>query len=74
MKVSVRVDNGLPRRLRYLLDHIDSVLAAPPSSPLLLRELESELGSVAALGRAADPETRRDALERAVRRVWGATL
>jgi hypothetical protein len=46
----------------------------------LERELAEELQSVEELQslvrseRAADPETRRDALERAVRRIWGATL
>jgi hypothetical protein len=40
----------------------------------LQQELEEELQSVSASGQAADPETRRDALERAVRRVWGAPL
>jgi hypothetical protein len=37
----------------------------------LVEELERELEAVAAFDRAADPEVRRDALERAVRRVWG---
>jgi hypothetical protein len=40
----------------------------------LERELADELDAVAASERAADAETRRDALERAVRRVWGGTL
>jgi hypothetical protein len=42
----------------------------------LADELQSveELQSVARSERTADPETRRDALERAVRRIWGATL
>jgi hypothetical protein len=38
------------------------------------RELESELDIVSASGNAAGDEARRDALERAVRRVWGSTL
>jgi hypothetical protein len=38
------------------------------------RELEDELDAVTASERATEDETRRDALERAVRRVWGATL
>ena len=38
----------------------------------LLQDLEEEMQSVLASERAADPETRRDALERAVRRIWGA--
>ena len=39
----------------------------------LEEELAAELRAVTASERAADPEARRDALERAVRRVWGAT-
>lgn len=37
-------------------------------------ELEDELDAVSVSERAADTDTRRDALERAVRRIWGATL
>jgi hypothetical protein len=40
----------------------------------LERELVEELDAVAATERSADSDTRRDALERAVRRVWGAPL
>jgi hypothetical protein len=40
----------------------------------LIDELARELESVSAFDRNADPETRRDALERAVRRVWGVAL
>lgn len=38
------------------------------------RELADELDAISAFERTADAETRRDALERAVRRIWGATL
>ena len=38
------------------------------------RELEDELDAISFSERTADADTRRDALERAVRRVWGATL
>ncbi len=38
------------------------------------RELEDELDAVSASEHAADADARRDALERAVRRVWGAPL
>lgn len=38
------------------------------------RELEDELDTVSSSERGMEDETRRDALERAVRRVWGATL
>ena len=37
------------------------------------RELEEVLQSERAVADTADPESRRDALERAVRRIWGAT-
>jgi hypothetical protein len=37
-------------------------------------ELEDELDAISWSGGAADAESRRDALERAVRRIWGATL
>lgn len=38
------------------------------------RELEDELEAVSFSERTAEDEGRRDALERAVRRVWGAPL
>ena len=37
-------------------------------------DLRQELQAITQSGRAADPEARRDALERAVRRIWGAPL
>jgi hypothetical protein len=40
----------------------------------LADEVEHELQDVLQSERAADPDARRDALERAVRRVWGAPL
>jgi hypothetical protein len=40
----------------------------------LKRELEDELEAVSSSERAAEDDTRRDALERAVRRIWGAPL
>jgi NTP pyrophosphatase (non-canonical NTP hydrolase) len=40
----------------------------------LERELADELDTVSTFERSADADTRRDALERAVRRVWGSTL
>jgi hypothetical protein len=38
------------------------------------RELEDELDAVSASERTAGEDARRDALERAVRRIWGAPL
>jgi hypothetical protein len=71
MKVDVTVagSGDLPRRLADRM----RILSAD-ASRRLERELQEELQSVDRSERAADPETRRDALERAVRRVWGATL
>src|SRR5262249_37922692 len=40
----------------------------------LERELEEELDTVSRLELGNEDDARRDALERAVRRVWGATL
>jgi hypothetical protein len=40
----------------------------------LARELADEIDAVSASERGADDDARRDALERAVRRIWGATL
>jgi hypothetical protein len=40
----------------------------------LERELVDELHEISLSDRSADADTRRDALERAVRRVWGTTL
>jgi NTP pyrophosphatase (non-canonical NTP hydrolase) len=40
----------------------------------LQRELEDELDAVSSSEHRAGDDGRRDALERAVRRIWGATL
>ena len=71
MKIDVTVAGAgdLPRRLA---DRIRILSAG--AARRLERELQEELQSIGSSERAADPETRRDALERAVRRVWGATL
>ena len=50
------------------------ILSARVSDAHLERELREELQAITQSGRAADPEARRDALERAVRRIWGAPL
>jgi hypothetical protein len=71
MKINVSIGGNLMRRppgsggLRETLsEQMRRVLA---------RDLTDELQSIIQSERAADPETRRDALERAVRRIWGAT-
>jgi hypothetical protein len=57
-----------------LAQHIRDELLSPHAVARLRRELEDELEAVSASERAADAEARRDALERAVRRIWGAPL
>jgi hypothetical protein len=75
VNVTVAVSGNAPRQLADRA----RILSAG-STRRLERELEEELQSVEELQsiarseRAADPEARRDALERAVRRIWGATL
>ena len=71
MKVDVTVagSGNLPRQLA---DRIRILSAG--ATRRLEHELQEELRSIGSSERAADSETRRDALERAVRRVWGATL
>jgi hypothetical protein len=71
MKVNVTV--AVPGDAARRLGDRARILSAG-SARRLERELEEELQSVARSERTADPETRRDALERAVRRIWGATL
>ena len=69
VNVTVSVSGSAPRQLA---DRVRILSAG--STRRLEREIEEELQSVARSERAADPEARRDALERAVRRIWGATL
>jgi hypothetical protein len=69
LNVTVAVSGDATRRLADRA----RILSAG-SARRLEHELETELQSLARSERAADPESRRDALERAVRRIWGATL
>jgi len=69
MKVNVTVEGNVGRRLA---DRVEIVSVGVGRR--LARELRDELRSVAQSHREADPDDRREALERAVRRVWGATL
>jgi hypothetical protein len=57
-----------------LVHRIREVVLSAARTDRLAHELEAEAEAVSASERTADPEARRDALERAVRRVWGATL
>jgi hypothetical protein len=63
----VHAIDRLARRIR------DQALS-PRTVDRFERELEAELEAVATSERAVESEARRDALERAVRRVWGAPL
>lgn len=63
MKVNVRV-----------IDRLRDRLEAQRINERLRSELERELQTIAASGQPLDPEIRRDALERAVRRLWGGTI
>jgi len=72
--MKIDVQHGASPALGSLAHRIRDVILSAAAKDQLMRELEDELRAVSASERAADPETRRDALERAVRRVWGATL
>ena len=63
MNVSVRIIDRLRDRLDVQRIH-----------ERLRSEVERELQTVSASGLPVDPEVRRDALERAVRRLWGGTI
>jgi hypothetical protein len=64
---AIRPGGRLAQRVR------DELLSARAVARLR-RELEDELEAVSFTERAAGDDTRRDALERAVRRIWGAPL
>ena len=57
-----------------IVQHIRDDLLSSHTVARLRRELEDELEAVSSSDRAADDDARRDALERAVRRIWGAPL
>jgi hypothetical protein len=60
--------------LRRLVRPIRNELLSSRTVERFRSELEDELEAVSSSERAADEEARRDALERAVRRIWGAPL
>jgi hypothetical protein len=72
VRVTAKVGGNLARPDGRLVRRAHAITARAAGS--LQQELEDELRAVSASGRAADPEARRDALERAVRRLWGAPL
>ncbi|HWB46505.1 MAG TPA: hypothetical protein VG900_13770 [Hyphomicrobiaceae bacterium] len=63
MKIKVRV-----------IDRLSDRIATQRVNDRLRSEIERELQTVSASGLPIDPEIRRDALERAVRRLWGGTI
>ena len=74
MKVRVTVSGSLVRPgFGPVVNRIRQTVQSAATVQRLEQELAAELDAVIASERGADPETRRDALERAVRRIWGAT-
>lgn len=75
MKVTVTVGGNLTRPgFGRVVDHIRHTVQSAATNHQFERELADELRAVSASERGADPEFRRDALERAVRRHFGGTL
>jgi hypothetical protein len=75
MKVSVTTNGSLidaAGRNRQGFAHTLSANIRRRLQVDLNRELEEVLQSERAVVDTADPDTRRDALERAVRRIWGS--
>jgi hypothetical protein len=57
-----------------VIDRLSDRIATQRVNDRLRSEIERELQTVSASGLPIDPEIRRDALERAVRRLWGGTI
>jgi hypothetical protein len=75
VKVTATPTSRTAQSAGRLARHIREELLSSNTVARLRRELEDELEAVSSSERAADEaEARRDALERAVRRVWGAPL
>jgi hypothetical protein len=72
MKVTATSAGSLPTG--RLLQRIRREVLSSRTVQRFKRELEDELDAVSFLERGNEDEARRDVLERAVRRVWGATL
>jgi hypothetical protein len=62
------------RPVGRLVQHLRDELLSSQAVDRLRRELEDELEAVSSSEHAAEDDARRDALERAVRRIWGAPL
>ena len=72
MKITARPATALPAG--RLAQRIRAEALSSRTMERLERELADELDAVSFSERTADADTRRDALECAVRRVWGAPL
>lgn len=72
MKLNATVSGSLVRRTPGSTGLAETL--SEQMRRVLARDLTEELQFIIQSERAADPESRRDALERAVRRVWGAAL
>jgi hypothetical protein len=74
MKITATPANAPARAVARLARRVRDAALSPRTVDRFERELEAELEAVATSERAVDADSRRDALERAVRRVWGAPL
>jgi hypothetical protein len=72
--VKLRATATAARRGGRLARQIREEVLSSRTVDRLKRELEDELEAVSLTELAAEDDTRRDALERAVRRIWGAPL
>jgi NTP pyrophosphatase (non-canonical NTP hydrolase) len=72
MKITATPASAIPTR--RLAQRIRTEALSSRTVERFERELADELDAVSSSEGIADVDTRRDALERAVRRVWGATL
>ena len=62
------------RPIGCLIQHLRDDLLSSQTVARLRRELQDELEAVSSSQHTAEDDARRDALERAVRRIWGAPL
>lgn len=72
MKVTVTSSSSIPAA--RIAQRIRSEALSSRTVERFRRELEDEPATVSSSERGDEGEARRDALERAVRRIWGATL
>jgi hypothetical protein len=72
MKITAAPASALPTG--RLIQRIRTEALSSRTVERLERELADELDAVSSSEQEVDADRRRDALERAVRRIWGATL